>query len=157
MPCPLLPGDRLLIGARSSADSWPPRATSASTRVRSLRLRRGAAVPQTTALVDLFHEFFGCGTAPGIDGRRPHFDDEVVFVVRRMRDLVEVVVPFMDDHLPPSYKRDQFERWRAHLLDHWDHRARRSRACSVADCDAPHRRAGVYAVSTTTRRSGADG
>ena len=33
--------------------------------------------------------------------RQPHYDDEVTFVVRRLRDLVEVVVPFMDEHLPP--------------------------------------------------------
>jgi hypothetical protein len=38
---------------------------------------------------------------------------------------VEVVVPFMDEHLPPSHKRGQYLAWRAELVDYWEHRARR--------------------------------
>ena len=49
------------------------------------------------------------------------------------RELVEVVVPFMDAHLPPSHKRTQYLEWRARLLDHWEHRARGG-PCSVTGC-----------------------
>ena len=56
--------------------------------------------------------------------RRPHYDDEVTFVVRRLRDLVEVIVPFMDEHLPPSHKRTQYLAWREALVDYWEHDAR---------------------------------
>ncbi len=62
--------------------------------------------------------------------RRPHYDDEVQLAVQSVRDLVEVVVPFMDAHLPESHKRRQYLEWRARLLDHWEHRARRGRTAS---------------------------
>jgi hypothetical protein len=75
--------------------------------------------------------------------RRPHFDDEVRFQVRRLKDLVEVVVPFMDEHLPSSHKREQYLVWRAQLLDYWVHRARRRRPCTVEGCDRPQRAKGV--------------
>jgi hypothetical protein len=68
--------------------------------------------------------------------RRPHYDDEVVFIVTRLRDLIGVVVPFMDEHLPESHKRHQYEVWRDHLLPYWEHEARRRRPCHVADCTA---------------------
>jgi hypothetical protein len=44
-----------------------------------------------------------------------------------MRDLVGIVAPFMDAHLPASYKRSQYLAWRAELLDAWEHRSRRPR------------------------------
>ena len=75
--------------------------------------------------------------------RQPHYDDEVTFVVRRLRDLVEVVVPFMDEHLPASYKREQYLSWRAALLDHWEHGARRPRSCTQPGCDEPRRARGL--------------
>lgn len=69
---------------------------------------------------------FGVGRIYRSSRRRPHYDDEVQFSVQSVRDLVEVVVPFMDAHLPESHKRDQYLEWRARLLDHWEHRARRA-------------------------------
>jgi hypothetical protein len=64
----------------------------------------------------LLHAFFGVGSVRTYARRRPHHDDECVFAVQGRRDLVEVVVPFLDAHLPPSHKRDQYEAWRAALL-----------------------------------------
>jgi hypothetical protein len=81
--------------------------------------------------------FFRCGTIHRYERRRPHYDDEVRFQIRKQRDLVQVVVPFMDEHLPPSHKRSQYRRWRAALLDHWEHTARRSRPCTIEGCDQP--------------------
>ena len=69
--------------------------------------------------------------------RKPHYDDEVQFTVQATRDLVEVVVPFMDAHLPPSYKREQYLEWRARLLVYWEHGFRRRKQCIVDSCDAP--------------------
>jgi hypothetical protein len=75
-----------------------------------------------------FARILDCGTVHRYPRRRPHYDDEVVFVVQSHRDLVDVVVPFMDAHLPPSYKRSQYVAWRAELLDYWEHRSRSRRA-----------------------------
>ena len=67
----------------------------------------------------------------------------MAFVVSRLGDLVHVVVPFMDEHLPPSYKREQYLVWRAELLDYWEHEAKRVRPCSVDGCDQPRRAHGL--------------
>jgi hypothetical protein len=65
---------------------------------------------------ELLRAFLGVGRVRTYPRRRPHYDDEVVFAVRAFRDLVDVVVPFMDEHLPPSHKRTQYETWRRDLL-----------------------------------------
>ncbi|MCZ7526975.1 MAG: LAGLIDADG family homing endonuclease [Acidimicrobiia bacterium] len=88
-------------------------------------------------------ELFEAGTIHSSPRRAAHHDDVVCFQVRRLRDLVEVVVPFMDEHLPPSHKRRQYLAWRERLLDHWEHRARRRRPCTVDGCDAPRRAHGL--------------
>jgi hypothetical protein len=80
-----------------------------------------------TGACEWLHAFFGCGTIHHYARRRAHYDDEVRFQVRRLADLVDRVVPFMDEHLPVSYKRDQYLAWRAELLAYWEHRARRRR------------------------------
>ena len=88
-------------------------------------------------------EFFGVGSVRRSARRKPHYDDEVAFVVGSARELVEVIVPFMDEHLPASYKRVQYFAWRERLLDHWEHRAKRVRPCTVDGCDAPRRAHGL--------------
>lgn len=55
------------------------------------------------------HDFFGVGHVHEYRRRKDHYDDEIVFSVRKMRDLIDVIVPFMDEHLPPSYKRSRGE------------------------------------------------
>jgi hypothetical protein len=52
-------------------------------------------------------------------------------------------VPFMDAHLPPSYKREQYLAWRGRLLDYWEHRAKRVRPCTVEGCEKPRRAHGL--------------
>jgi len=59
--------------------------------------------------------------------------------VQSQRQLIEVIVPFMDEHLPESYKRQQYLEWRAKLLDYWEHRAKRRRPCMVDGCAKPQR------------------
>jgi hypothetical protein len=92
---------------------------------------------------DLLQEYFDVGTIHVFRRRRLHYDDEVTFQVRKLRDLVEVVVPFMDEHLPPSHKREQYLAWRGLLLDYWEHRARRRRPCRVDGCLEPSRAKGL--------------
>lgn len=75
--------------------------------------------------------------------RRDHYDDEVGYSVQSLRELVDVVVPFMDEHLPPSYKREQYFEWRERLLDYWEHRAKRKRPCTVEGCESPRRAHGL--------------
>ncbi len=60
--------------------------------------------------------FFGVGSVHWRPRRRAHYDDEVTFQVRSRRHLLDVVVPFMDDHLPPSHKRQQYLEWRHELV-----------------------------------------
>ena len=75
--------------------------------------------------------------------RKPHHDDESVFNATALRELLNVVVPFMDAHLPASYKREQYLAWRERLFDYWEHRAKRVRPCTVDGCDAPRRAHGL--------------
>lgn len=72
-----------------------------------------------------------------------HYDDETTFVISSLTDHLDVTIPFMDEHLPPSYKRTQYLDWRARLLDYWEHRARRRRPCSVDGCEVPRRAHGL--------------
>jgi hypothetical protein len=72
----------------------------------------------------LFHDVLGVGRIRRYPRRAEHYDDEVVFAVRAIPELVGVVVPFMDEHLRPSHKRTQYEAWRAELLAYDAVRAR---------------------------------
>jgi hypothetical protein len=94
-------------------------------------------------MCDVLHAFFGVGSVTCSPRRKAHYDDEVTFAVRSARELVEVVVPFMDEHLPASHKREQYESWRARLLEHWKLRAKRVRPCTVAGCERPRRAHGL--------------
>jgi len=91
----------------------------------------------------LLSAFFAVGSITRSPRRKSHYDDEVAFVVGSARELVEVIVPFMDEHLPPSHKRVQYLAWRERLLDHWERRAKRVRPCTVDGCDAPRRAYGL--------------
>jgi LAGLIDADG endonuclease len=75
--------------------------------------------------------------------REPHHEDESNLNITALRELLEVVVPFMDAHLPPSYKREQYLSWRGRLLDYWEHRAKRVRPCIVEGCEKPRRAHGL--------------
>jgi hypothetical protein len=86
----------------------------------------------------------GAGFVRYYGRRKPHYDDEVVFVVQATEDLVELVVPFMDEHLDrESHKYRQYATWRAKLLEYWEHGARRCRPCTIEGCEAPQRGKGV--------------
>jgi hypothetical protein len=91
------------------------------------------------SICELFHQFLDVGHVYWSPRRKSHYDDEVTFAVQAMADLIEVVVPFMDEHLPVSYKRQQYLAWRAELLDYWEHHARRRRPCAVDECEQPQR------------------
>jgi len=94
-------------------------------------------------MCELIRAVFGVGYLTRSTRRKPHYDDEVQFSVQATRELVEVVVPFMDVHLPPSYKREQYLEWRARLLDYWKFRYRRRKQCRVDECDSPARAYGL--------------
>jgi len=96
-------------------------------------------------MCELLREFFGVGHITTSRRRKPHYDDEVAYAVQSMRELVEVIVPFMDVHLPESYKRQQYLEWRGKLLAYVEHRARRRgrRPCTIDECDQPARAHGL--------------
>jgi hypothetical protein len=106
----------------------------------ALRVSLGA---RDLASCELFRTWLGVGTITVAPRRAEHFDDEVTYAVQAIRELVEVVVPFLDEHLPPSYKREQYLAWRADLMAYWADRARRRRSCTVAGCDEPRRARGL--------------
>jgi hypothetical protein len=91
----------------------------------------------------LLANWFGVGRVYGSGRRQPHYDDEVTYRVDRLADLVNIVVPFMDEHLPASYKRRQYEEWRRELLEYWEHHAKRRRPCSVDGCAEVRRARGL--------------
>jgi hypothetical protein len=108
------------------------------------RFRFAISLAATDRIVcELLHAYFAVGRIHTSPRRREHYDDEVTYQVQRLRDLVEVIVPFMDEHLPPSHKREQYLVWREQLLDYWENRARRRRPCTVDGCEAPRRAKGV--------------
>lgn len=92
---------------------------------------------------ELLRKFLGVGTLHWFPRRRDHYDDEASFHVRALKDLIEVVVPFMDEHLPPSHKREQYLCWRQELVSYWETNARRRRPCKVEGCGAPSRAFGL--------------
>ena len=94
-------------------------------------------------MCEAMQQFFHCGSIVDFDRRQPHYDDESTFVVQSLRELIEVIVPFMDEHLPPSYKRQQYEAWRAALLNYWEHRAKRVRPCTIDGCNERRRAKGL--------------
>lgn len=91
------------------------------------------------------HEFFGVGSIHFSPRRKPHFDNGVQFSVRAFPDLMNLIVPFMDEHLPPSYKRTQYLHWGKALLDYWEHRAKRPRPCTIPGCETTRRAHGFTA------------
>lgn len=95
------------------------------------------------AMCHELHAFLGVGHVRRYPRRRDGYDDEVVWTVRSLRQLVQVVVPFLDEHLPASHKREQYLAWRTALLAYWDGRARRRRPCTVEGCNEPRRARGL--------------
>jgi len=52
------------------------------------------------AMCEIVADFLGVGHIYDSSRRQAHYDDEAAYQIQSLRDLVEVVVPFMDDHLP---------------------------------------------------------
>jgi hypothetical protein len=93
-------------------------------------------------MCEVLRAFLGVGSVVSSPRHKPHHDDEVCYTVQRTRDLAEVIVPFMDAHLPASYKRTQYEAWRAAVVDQWRARGA-NRSCTVDGCDEPRRAMGL--------------
>ena len=90
-----------------------------------------------------YRRFLRCGSICDSPRRRAHYDDESAFAVQSIAENLTATIPFMDAHLPPSYKRTQYLEWRAKLLDYWEHKAKRVRPCTVEGCDTPRRAHGL--------------
>jgi hypothetical protein len=94
-------------------------------------------------MCNVMHDLLGVGHTYESPRRKEHYDDEVSYIVQSLPELITVVVPFMDAHLPQSYKREQYLAWRERLLDYWEHRAKRVRPCTVDGCEKPRRAHGL--------------
>jgi hypothetical protein len=121
-----------LAAAEGTFTSW----SEASKARFTFAVGLGAADAGTC---DVLGEFFGVGRVYRSPRRKAHYDDEVTCAIQSMRDHLAVTIPFMDAHLPESYKRTQYLMWRAELLDYWEHRAKRRRTCTVDGCERPRR------------------
>jgi LAGLIDADG endonuclease len=77
-------------------------------------------------MCELFLESFMVGHIVRAPRRKPHYDAEIAFRVQSLIELVEVIVPFMDEWLPSSHKRLQYQEWRGALLEYWRHGRRGS-------------------------------
>jgi hypothetical protein len=91
----------------------------------------------------LLRDFFRVGSIKSFPRRRAHYDDECAFAIRGLKDHLTVTIPFMDAHLPQSYKREQYLVWREQLFEYWEHRAKRVRLCAIGGCDEPRRAKGL--------------
>jgi hypothetical protein len=91
------------------------------------------------AMCFALQSYLGCGGIFRYKRRKPHYDDECAFAIQSLRDHLRVTIPFMDDHLPVSHKREQYLRWRNQLLEYWEHDAKRVRPCTIEGCAAPRR------------------
>jgi hypothetical protein len=91
----------------------------------------------------LLRDFLGCGNVTRSPRRKAHYDDECTFAIQSLQDHLRVTIPFMDAHLPVSYKREQYLVWRADLLGYWERDAKRVRPCTREGCDAPRRARGL--------------
>jgi hypothetical protein len=88
-------------------------------------------------------QFLGVGRVYESPRRKSHYDDETNLMVQPLRALIDVVVPFMDAHLPQSHKRQQYLEWRERLLEYWENKAKRVRPCILEACDEPRRAHGL--------------
>jgi LAGLIDADG endonuclease len=65
--------------------------------------------------LELLIEEFGCGTVIANSRHDNHREQLLRFSVKRRSDLLEVVVPFFEEHPLRTAKRSDFERFRAVL------------------------------------------
>ena len=65
---------------------------------------------------DALAAFFGVGRVYRYPRRADHHDDVAIFTVQDRPSLLSVIVPFMDEYLPASRRREQYEGWREALL-----------------------------------------
>jgi hypothetical protein len=94
-------------------------------------------------MCEAMREFLGTGCVYEYAPRKQHYDGEAQYRLGSHKLLIETLLPFMDEHLPPSYKREQYLEWRARLLDYWEHKAKRVRPCTVEGCEEPRRAHGL--------------
>jgi hypothetical protein len=94
-------------------------------------------------LCEQIRDFLGVGRVYRSRRRQAHYHDETAYRVQSLKHLVEFIVPFMDEHLPRSYKREQYIEWRTRLMDYWANRARRRHECAEDGCAMPVRAKGL--------------
>ena len=87
-----------------------------------------ALADDDVAGVELLRAFTGVGTICRSPPRSERTKGAVIWAVQSRVELLDVVVPWLDDHLAPCHKRQQYEAWRAALLVAGRPRSRRAAA-----------------------------
>jgi hypothetical protein len=116
--------------------------TRTGSRKRRFAFTVGLGSTDATMCWDLL-AFFGVGHVYSYPPRKQGYDGETTYSVGSIVDLVEVIVPFMDEHLPHSCKRTQYLAWRGDLLAYWEATARRPKSCVVPGCTRNRRARGL--------------
>jgi hypothetical protein len=116
-------GVAAFLGGFTAAEGCFTRSNPRGAQERfAFRIGLGAA---DSEMCELFLATLGVGRLVRSARRKAHYDDEIAYSVQSLSQLVDVVVPFMDEWLPPSYKREQYLEWRTALLRYWHAGARR--------------------------------
>src|SRR5262245_55868154 len=117
------PETAAFLGGFTAAEGCFTRSNPRGTQERfAFRIGLGAT---DSEMCELFLATLGVGHVVRSPRRKLHYDDEIAYSVQSMSELVGVVVPFMDEWLPVSYKRRQYVDWRSALVRYWREGARR--------------------------------
>jgi hypothetical protein len=116
----------------------------------SVRLRFVFSLTMATRdrdVVEALAHVVGVGSIRRIPPRQVSHLEQVCYTVNSRRAHFSATIPFMEQYLLPSAKRDQFERWRDALIEH--ERAHPSKygkgpsPCSEPGCEKPVRGRGL--------------
>lgn len=142
------PATEVMEAVHEAEGCWTAGFTAAEGTFTSAALRRKFAFAVALGARDeesclRLQRYFEVGSISRSHRRKVHHDDVVIYAVRGLADLINVIVPFMDEHLPPSYKREQYLAWREQLVEYWKNHAKRVRPCTVEGCDKDRRAHGL--------------
>ena len=130
-------------GSFTSTRVLPPFADGTERRRFVFSLEMAADRELVTALRD----YFGAGSLVDSRARRAGYLPTTRFAISSNRRHLTTTIPFAEEHLLPSAKRRQFDRWRAQLSDYLSaHPTRYGKgpsACREPGCEEPVRGRGL--------------
>lgn len=106
-----------------------------------------AVASRDRPLLETLQEFLGWGSISSQGSRRPGWLPTSTFCINSRRAHHAATIPFAEQYLLPSAKRQQYERWRdavlAYEVEHPSRWGKGPSNCSVPGCDQPVRGRGL--------------